>query len=137
MEVNRPDVQAELEATFLQYERALTENIVEDLTGLFWDSEITLRYGANEMLYGAKAIHAFRAARPSGPRPRELLRYVVTTFGSDYGVANAEFRAPGDPRLGRQSQTWVRMEQGWRIVAAHVSFLDGGDSNSAVTLVPK
>ncbi|CAN5490507.1 oxalurate catabolism protein HpxZ [soil metagenome] len=136
MEVNLPDVHAELEAKFLQYERALTENIVDDLTQLFWDSEMTLRYGAREMLYSAKAIHAFRAARPAGPRPRELLRYVISTFGSDYGIANAEFRALGDPRLGRQSQTWVRMEQGWRIVAAHVSFLDSDDFKAAGRPVP-
>lgn len=127
VEVNRPEVVAELEAVFLDYERALTENIVDDLTRLFWDSEMTLRYGAAEMLYGAKAIHDFRAARPSGPRPRELGHYVIQTFGSDFGTANAEFRVKNDRRLGRQSQTWVRMADGWHIVAAHVSFLEGAD----------
>jgi hypothetical protein len=128
LEINRPDVVAEVDAVFRNYERALTENIVEDLTDLFWDSPLTLRYGAAEMLYGAKAIQDFRAARPSGPRPRELLRYVITTYGDAAATANAEFRVASDPRLGRQSQTWIKFENGWRIVAAHVSFLEGSET---------
>lgn len=115
---------AEVEAVFKDYERALTENIVEDLTELFWDSPLTLRYGTAEMLYGAKAIHEFRAARPSGPRPRDLIRYVITTYGDSTATANAEYRVANDPRLGRQSQTWVKLDGRWWIVAAHVSFMD-------------
>jgi hypothetical protein len=98
-DVNRPDVVAEVEAAFRNYERALTENIVEELTGMFWDSPLTLRYGTAEMLYGAKAIHEFRAARPSGPRPRELIRYVLTTYGDCAATANAEYRVTNDVRL--------------------------------------
>jgi hypothetical protein len=123
-EINRPDVVAEVEAMFKNYERALTENVVDDLTAMFWDSPLTLRYGSAEMLYGAKAIHEFRAARPSGPRPRQLLRYVITTYGDSAATANAEFRVPNDSRLGRQSQTWIKFKDGWRIVAAHVSLMD-------------
>jgi hypothetical protein len=123
-DVNHPDVVAEVEAVFRNYERALTENIVEDLTEMFWDSPLTLRYGTAEMLYGAKAIHEFRAARPSGPRPRELIRYIITTYGGSAATANAEYRVTNDSRLGRQSQTWVKLDGRWRIVAAHVSFMD-------------
>jgi hypothetical protein len=123
-DINRPEVVAEVEAVFKDYERALTENIVGDLTELFWDSPLTLRYGTAEMLYGAKAIHEFRAARPSGPRPRDLIRYVITTYGDSTATANAEYRVANDPRLGRQSQTWVKFNGRWRIVAAHVSFMD-------------
>jgi Protein of unknown function (DUF3225) len=126
-EVNRPDVLAEVEKVFKSYERALTENVVDDLTAMFWDSDLTLRYGSAEMLYGAKAIHDFRAARPSGPRPRELLKFVITTYGDSAATANAEFRVANDPRLGRQSQTWIKFADGWRIVAAHVSFMDEPD----------
>ena len=129
IEVNRPDVVAEVETAFQNYERALTENIVEDLTTMFWDSPLTLRYGAAEMLYGAKAIHDFRAARPSGPRPRDLIRYVITTYGDSVATANAEYRVANDRRLGRQSQTWIKFDDGWRIVAAHVSFMDGSEDN--------
>jgi hypothetical protein len=123
-DVNRPDVVAEVETVFRNYERALTENIVEDLTEMFWDSPLTLRYGTAEMLYGARAIHEFRAARPSGPRPRELIRYVITTYGDSAATANAEYRVTNNSRLGRQSQTWVKLDGRWRIVAAHVSFMD-------------
>jgi hypothetical protein len=123
-DVNRPDVVAEVEAVFRNYERALTENVVEDLTEMFWESPLTLRYGTAEMLYGARAIHEFRAARPSGPRPRELIRYVITTFGDCAATANAEYRVISDQRLGRQSQTWVKLDGRWQIVAAHVSFMD-------------
>jgi hypothetical protein len=129
VEINRPDVVAEVDAAFMNYERALTENVVEDLTEMFWDSPLTLRYGAAEMLYGAKAIHDFRAARPSGARPRELIRYIITTFGDASATANAEFRVASDGRLGRQSQTWVKFGGAWRIVSAHVSFMDGSEVN--------
>jgi len=122
MEINRPDVLEEVTAVFLDYERALTTNDVGALTGFFWDDKLTLRYGTAENLYGADEIEAFRRARPSGPRPRTLLRYVVTTFGTDFATANAEYQVSNDQRNGRQSQTWVRTEVGWRIVAAHVSF---------------
>jgi hypothetical protein len=124
MDINRPDVESEVRAVFDSYEKALTDNDVTALTRLFWDSQMTLRYGAEENLYGAEQIQAFRAARPSGPRPRELLSVRITTYGRDFAVANAEFRNRNERRLGRQSQTWVRFEEQWRIVSAHVSYMD-------------
>ncbi len=115
---------SEVLAAFDRYERALTDNDVTLLKELFWDSPTTIRYGEAESLCGADQIHAFRAARPSGPRPRDLLSVRITTFGQDFAVANAEFRNRSESRLGRQSQTWTRIAGAWRIVSAHVSYMD-------------
>ncbi|RZM04683.1 MAG: oxalurate catabolism protein HpxZ [Variovorax sp.] len=123
-EINRPDVVAEVAAAFARYEDALVHNKVEVLDELFWDSPHTLRYGATENLYGAREIQAFRAGRSSQGLMRELLRTVITTYGHDFATANCEFRREGGARTGRQSQTWLRTAQGWRVVAAHVSLLD-------------
>ena len=122
-EINLPDVLAEVSAQFARYEAALTSNDVAVLDELFWDSPHTLRYGATENLYGHEAIRAFRASRPSQGLARELLRTVITTYGRDFATANCEFRREGATTTGRQSQTWVRTGQGWRVVAAHVSLL--------------
>jgi len=123
MDINLPEVVRELTAQFERYERALTSNDVETLDALFWDSPHTLRYGATENLYGYPAIAAFRAARPAQGLERELLKTVITTYGRDFATANVEFRRAGSPRTGRQSQTWLRTPDGWRVVAAHVSLL--------------
>lgn len=123
MEVNLPEVVAEVTAQFARYEKALTGNDVAVLDELFWDSPHTLRYGATENLYGYAAIRDFRAARPAQGLAREVLRTVITTYGRDFATANIEFRRQGSDRTGRQSQTWVRTPQGWRVVAAHVSLL--------------
>lgn len=122
-EINLPDVLAEVETVFARYEHALVHNEVEVLDELFWASPTTLRYGATENLYGYEAIQAFRASRPAQGLARELLRVVVTTYGRDFATANCEFRREGSERSGRQSQTWMRTDQGWRVVAAHVSLL--------------
>ena len=122
-EINLPDVLAEVEAVFARYEHALVHNEVEVLDELFWASPTTLRYGATENLYGYEAIQAFRASRPAQGLARELLRVVVTTYGRDFATANCEFRREGSERSGRQSQTWMRTAEGWRVVAAHVSLL--------------
>nr|WP_206026901.1 oxalurate catabolism protein HpxZ [Jiella endophytica] len=124
MEVNRPDILAEVEAAFARYEAALTSNDVAVLDELFWQSELTVRYGAGENLYGYEAIAAFRAARPSKGLERDLSQTLVTTFGEDFATASTLFRREATSRIGRQMQTWVRMPQGWRIVAAHVSLTD-------------
>ncbi|TFF27097.1 oxalurate catabolism protein HpxZ [Jiella endophytica] len=124
LEVNRPDILAEVEAAFARYEAALTSNDVAVLDELFWQSELTVRYGAGENLYGYEAIAAFRAARPSKGLERDLSQTLVTTFGEDFATASTLFRREATSRIGRQMQTWVRMPQGWRIVAAHVSLTD-------------
>jgi hypothetical protein len=121
--INLPDVVVEVTAQFARYERALVTNDVAVLDELFWDSPHTLRYGATENLYGADEIKAFRAGRPIQGLQRVLLTTVVTTFGRDMATANVEFQRVGNPRAGRQSQTWLRTPEGWRVVAAHVSLL--------------
>jgi hypothetical protein len=123
MEINIPYVVAEVSAQFARYERALTTNDVAVLDELFWNSPHTLRYGVGENLYGYGEIAAFRAARPAQGLQREVLRTVITTYGRDFATANIEFRRAGSERTGRQSQTWVRLPEGWRVVAAHVSLL--------------
>lgn len=122
-EINLPEVVAEVMAAFQRYEAALTGNDVAVLDELFWNSPHTLRYGAGENLRGYEAIKAFRLARPSKGLERDLINTVITTYGRDYATANTEFTRQGETRIGRQSHTWLRLPQGWRIVAAHVSLI--------------
>ena len=124
MDINLPDVLAEVNAVFARYEDALVTNKVDVLDELFWDSELTVRYGAAENLVGIAAIRAFRLSRPSTGLARELSRTVITTYGRDFATAMTEFQRSGSAKLGRQSQTWARLPQGWRVVAAHVSVVD-------------
>ncbi len=121
--INLPDVLAEVTAAFARYEDALVTNKVDVLDELFWDSPHTLRYGATENLYGYAAIQAFRAGRPAQGLERSVLKTVITTYGRDFATANIEFQRAGSTRSGRQSQTWLRTPEGWRVVAAHVSLL--------------
>ena len=123
--VNIPEVLAEVTAVFARYEDALVNNQVEVLDALFWNSPTTIRYGAAENLIGYAAIQAFRAARPATGLARRLSNTVITTYGRDTATAMTEFRRDGSARVGRQSQTWVRLPEGWRVVAAHVSLIDG------------
>lgn len=123
MDINLPEVHAELSAVFARYEDALVHNKVEVLDELFWASGFTVRYGVAENLRGIEAIRAFRAARPATGLARTLQHTVITTFGRDFGTAMTEFQREGSARSGRQSQTWVRFDDGWRVVAAHVSLL--------------
>lgn len=125
MMINDPKVHAEMMAVFARYEQALISNDIAVLDELFWQSEHTIRYGGGENLYGADEILAFRNARPSSGLARTLTRTVITTYGSDFATASTLFErqtAPG--KSGRQMQTWVRMADGWRVVAAHVSVID-------------
>jgi hypothetical protein len=121
--INLPDVHAEVAAAFARYENALVSNNVAVLDELFWNSEHTLRYGATENLHGYDAIRAFRAGRPSQGLARTLLNTVITSYGRDFATANTEFARAGSGNTGRQSQTWLRTADGWRVVAAHVSLL--------------
>ena len=126
MDINIPEVLAEVTAAFRRYEQALVSNDVAVLDELFWHSPHTLRYGATENLYGHDAIAAFRSARSPAGLARMITRLVVTTYGRDYATANMEFERQGGAVRGRQSHTGVRMPEGWRIVAAHVSLLPQG-----------
>lgn len=121
MELDIPDVKAEVTALFMQYEQALVSNDVAVLDALFWDNPRTIRYGAGENLHGYAEIMAFRASRPSVGLERTLDRTTITTYGRDFATANTTFLRNG--KMGRQSQTWVRLPEGWRVVSAHVSFL--------------
>jgi Protein of unknown function (DUF3225) len=122
-DINLPEVVAEVTVAFAAYEAALTSNDIATLDALFWDSPHTIRYGMAEVLYGADEIKAFRAARPAAGLARILDRTVITTFGRDTATASTLFRrAPG--KLGRQMQTWVRLPEGWRVVAVHVSLME-------------
>ncbi|SES72493.1 Protein of unknown function [Marinobacter segnicrescens] len=124
MEINLPDVVAEVTAVFEQYEKALIENDVEVLDGLFWNDPRVVRYGAGENLYGYDQIAEFRKSRPSKGLERTLRNTVITTHGTDLATVWTEFLRPGVNRVGRQSQVWTRQPEGWRVVAAHVSFMD-------------
>lgn len=119
--INLPDVVAEVTAAFMRYEEALNANDVAVLNELFRDAPYTLRFGLAEELYGHDQIAAFRSAR-TPPGRRVISNTVITTFGHDFATASTEFRRPGQTRNGRQQQSWVRFPEGWRIVAAHVSF---------------
>jgi hypothetical protein len=125
MEINHPQTLAEVTAAFARYEKALISNDVAVLDELFWNSPHTLRYGVGENLYGFSEIQAYRAGRPAQGLQRDVLRTVITTYGRDYATANIEFQRVGGNKTGRQSQTWARMPEGWRVVAAHVSLLAG------------
>lgn len=125
MDINLPDVVAEVTAAFARYETALVNNQVGVLDELFWNSPHTLRYGAGENLYGYDAIRAFRAGRSPQGLARRVLRTAITTYGRDFATANIEFQRDGSDRIGRQSQTWMRTPDGWRVVSAHVSLMAG------------
>lgn len=123
IEINIPEVVAEVEKAFARYERALVSNDVAELDALFWKSPHTLRYGVTENLYGYDEIAAFRAGRSPAGLARDLVKTVIITYGRDFATANAEFKRIGSTSAGRQSQVWLRTKEGWQVVAAHVSLL--------------
>jgi len=125
MEVDIPEVKKEVEAAFALYETALVTNDIATLEALFRDDPRTLRYGTAENLYGMHEIRAFRRARSPKGLMRNLERTVITTYGRNFATANTLFyRDSMSGKVGRQSQTWVRFDDGWHIVAAHVSIID-------------
>jgi ketosteroid isomerase-like protein len=124
MEIDLPDVVAEVRAAFDAYERALVSNDVEALDALFRDDPRTIRFGGTENLFGYGEIQAFRAARSPVGLARTLSKTVITTFGRDLGIASTLFHRTTTPgKVGRQMQTWARFPEGWRVVAAHVSLI--------------
>jgi len=125
MEIDLPDVLAEVTAQFQRYERALVSNDVTVLDELFHRDARTLRYGIAENLYGHHEIASFRAARSPVGLMRRTARTIITSYGRDMAVASTLFYRDTLPgKVGRQMQTWVRFAKGWRIVAAHVSVID-------------
>ncbi|MCJ2374735.1 oxalurate catabolism protein HpxZ [Pseudomonas sp. RGM 3321] len=121
MEINLAHIVAEVTSAFTDYERALLANELTTLDGYFWNCEQTVRYGVAENLHGAEAIARYRRhCQPVGPG-RKLLRTVVSTFGEDFATVSTEFHDGVTERLGRQMQTWARLDGGWKVVAAHVS----------------
>jgi hypothetical protein len=124
--LNDPAVLAEVTAAVDAYETALMDNDVEALDGAFWASPHTVRLGVTENLYGFDEIAAFRVGRAGGSPPRTRLRTEITTFGTDFAVANVEFRRDGSDKIGRQSQTWIRTADGWKVASAHVSLMQAG-----------
>ena len=125
MEIDLPDVVAEVRAAFDRYEKALVSNDVPMLDELFRDDPRTIRYGAGEILHGYSEIKSFRSARSPVALGRKLSRTIVTTFGREFAVASTLYERPSAPgKIGRQMQTWVKFPEGWRVVAAHVSLMD-------------
>ena len=122
MDINNPRALAELTASFKRYQDAIVANDIAVLNELFWNNPLTTRYGAGENLYGHAEIAAYRSARDPASLARVVGKTVIATYGNDCGTTNIEFTRSG--RRGRQSQAWVRMPEGWRIVAAHVSYMD-------------
>jgi Protein of unknown function (DUF3225) len=129
MDIDLPDIVAEVTAAFERYEQALVSNNVATLDALFRDDPRTIRYGGSEILYGYDAIKAFRAARSPAGLARTLSRTVITAYGRDFAVASTLFhRASAPGKIGRQTQTWARFADGWRVIAAHVSVIDESTS---------
>lgn len=121
-ELDRQDVVREVEEAFARYEEALSQGDQKVLGALFWDDARVVRYGFRENLYGKAEIDAFRRKDSAGPKQRSVARQKITAFGADVAVVNAEIESPRGRT--RQSQTWVRMADGWKIVSAHVSLIE-------------
>ena len=125
MEIDLPEVVAEVREAFDTYERALVGNDVAALNAFFRDDARTIRYGVGEILYGYDELKAFRAARSPVALGRTISRTVITTYGREFAVASTLYERPSAPgKTGRQMQTWVKFPEGWRVVAAHVSLID-------------
>ena len=122
LEVNRPDVVAAISAVFERYEAALVANDVDTLDELFWDSPHVVRFGLADRQQGFAEVSAFRRSLDRQTSPRELRNTVVTTIGADVALVTTEFVPVGEAIVGRQSQTWLRIDGEWRIVTAHVSW---------------
>ena len=128
MIINDPEVLAELRALYPRYEDALVKNDVDTLVGMFWAAPEVIRFGVSENLYGAEELAAFRKARPAANLARTVTRLDIVSFGRDFAGITLEFERPSAAGMvrGRQSQVWVRLPEGWRIVQAHVSLLPAG-----------
>ncbi len=125
MDIDLPDVVAEVTQAFNRYEKALVSNDVDALNQIFRNDPRTIRYGAGENLYGYDAIKSFRVARSPVGLGRTISQTVITTYGRDFATASTLYERPSAAgKIGRQMQTWVRFPEGWRVVAAHVSLIE-------------
>jgi ketosteroid isomerase-like protein len=124
-QIDLPDVLAEVTEVFERYESALVANDVDVLIELFWDDPRTVRYGIDEQHVGHAAIAAYRRTQAVATPPRRLRNTIITTFGTDVATADTEFVPDGSDVVGRQTQTWIRTADGWRVASAHVSWLSG------------
>jgi hypothetical protein len=132
MEIDLPEVMADVQDAFSRYEKALVSNDVTALNEMFRDDARTIRYGSGENLYGFSEIMAFRAARSPVALGRTLSRTVITTYGREFAITATLYERPSAPgKIGRQMQTWVNFPEGWRVVAAHVSLIDKPHEASA------
>lgn len=129
-DVDRPEVVVEVRAAFDAYEAALLANDIDAIDGWFWRDGRAVRFGIADRQYGYDEIAAWRATAAPVPADRVLTRVCVTTFGADVATVDCEFRNgdaggidAGPLAIGRQSQTWVRTDDGWRITSAHVSMI--------------
>lgn len=120
MTIDDPALLAEVTAAFHQYERALMADDIAAMDALFHDAPTTNRYGAGEVLYGIEEIRAFRKGRGGSPQ-RRLGRVAITVYGDSFATADAEFFRENSSSRGRQTQSWVRFPDGWKVVSAHVS----------------
>jgi hypothetical protein len=125
MKIDDPAIIQVLSVLAERYESALMSNDLPVLDSLFWQSAKTVRFGVGENLYGIDEVVAFRARRRGGSPQRSVIRRTITTFGDDFGVVNVEFQRNDGGPAGRQSQSWVRLQEGWQIVSAHVSLIGG------------
>ena len=123
MEINNPEIVEEMTDAFMSYEKALKDNDVKMINHLFWNDPKTLRYGPNGTLISHAALSAFRRDRKTEGVRRKLKNTQIITFGRDFAVANTEADDESEPGTLRQSQTWARTADGWKIVSAHVSYL--------------
>jgi ketosteroid isomerase-like protein len=124
MKLNDPSVVAEVSQAFERYELALLSNDNDALLGMFLNDPATVRYGVADVQHGFDEIAAFR--RSQAPFERSLSRTVITAFGDDCATASTLFHRPDLPgQVGRQTQVWIRTDDGWRVAAAHVSMIEG------------
>jgi hypothetical protein len=124
MLINDETTLAEITAAFSQYESALVGNDVDTLDRLFWNSPLTVRFGASENLVGYEAIKFFRMGRAAAHLGRRVTARHIAAFGGQFATTAISFVRDGESRIGRQTQTWIRFADGWRVVAAHVSWMD-------------
>lgn len=120
MIINDPALLREVTEAFFAYERALMADDEAAMDSLFHDAPTTNRYGVGETLYGINEIREFRKGRGGSPQ-RRLGTISITVYGDSFATADAEFFREGESRKGRQTQSWARFSDGWKVVSAHVS----------------